>query len=836
MKPRQKSIITISAILLVIVSSLLIWYFYAGREYARLTLNNYLKTRLNSTLEIQSLSLNSNGLSITGVNLELTPQMTLTIDEVFIRISVFRLLSSGLEMSGSVKEISFISPVLHISKAPETASRSKEFLYHPYPLKPFSELKFIRRIIISDAGVSAGDENTMLADSISGRVDLMDISNVNLSMYGIINKIPNARIEVDGSLNLREGSFLLVTRAIIDDIKSWKIPEDNDKLRLGGGLVRVKIEARGADDLRISGIIETDSIAFSIGEQIQISNGFMRGELFGSSMGMQGSFAINSVTLPFTADIPDILKLKWTTEIASSGVDLSKLDNEISGLPKISGNIDLNSRFNGQGSDWHGLISVDGNNISVEEIKIDEFDLDAGMDSRRLRVNNLNAQVFGGELFLNGLLMFSDDGSEIEAFFNRNWIGDEAKSLFNADSLQLALNGRFKQVRGMWSGNGRGELLDRENSVLLSGALKMKNRKLTSHVTSPDEEGWLGLSLKREADSFRYQISTHNPHYALKRVLNKKYLPEFLHDYSLNFDLDGSGKQFKVDLRWEYEDGVRGGLYQSNIVRKANRWESKSNIRLLLDNGQTLTGRSEAEFGDGRLNLKNLVLSDEKDTQLLKAAFRYSDNESGVFETNILASNLPVAALIRFMKPDLATGCRSDLTTSIKGSNDSLDFNGRLSVGYPDGLKMTGIVNGDYINKLLTFDRFEIVNELEGKDIFTFEGEVDFAEDSLKSVVIRAVDFPIGRVLDLIQMDYSQEFDGRLNSRFELDGSMAHPDITSNVHVSGATIQRNGGYWMNIRSITKDSLYLFEQFDFGADVLKLIDVTGYVNRYDSSYD
>jgi hypothetical protein len=836
MKTRQKKIIAFLAILIILISSVLIWYIYEGRELARKTLSNYLQTRLNNTFEIQSLSVNFNGIFINKVYIELTPQMTLTVEEVFIRLSVFRLLSSGLEMSGAVKEISLVSPVLNISKVTETNSKSRNFTYRPYPLKPFSELKFIRRITIRNAGVSVGKDNIMLADSIHGRFDLTDITNVNLSMIGGINAIPNARVEVDGTLNLTEGSFLLVLKAITDDITSWKLAEEDDKLKIEGGSAQVELEARGSDNLRISGVLETDNIAFSVGDRIQISNGFMKGELFGSSMGMQGSFKINNVTLPFTTDIPDILNLKWKTEIAAAGVDLSKLDNKMSNLPKIAGYINLNSSFSGQGSIWQGSLSANGNNLSIEETNIDKLDFNARLDSMGIRVNNLNARVYNGELSLKGLLGFTDDGSMVEVIYNRDWIGEDAKTIFNVDSTRLELNGTFRQSKGIWQGNGRGKLIESDGTELLSGILKLENGKLSSQIISPDEEGWLGLSLKRESGLFLYQLSTHDPHYALRRVLKQKYLPKFLHDYSINFDLDGNGKQFKVDLRWEFKDGIRGGLYQADVYKQSDRWESTGTIRLLLDNGRTLKGLSEIDFSDSFLDIKDLMLSDDKDKQLFKGDLEYSMNESKAFKTGFTTHELPVASLIRFIRPDFAVGCSSAVNINVQGTNDSLFWNSQLLLGYPDGLELTSSINGSFINRNLTFEKFEIVNEIESKDIFTFEGEVDLGEDSLKSVVIRAVDFPIGRLLDVIKPNMSQVIDGRLNGRFEMNGSLKHPVINTDVHLSNTFIQGNSGYWMNLRSVTKDNLYVLEQLDLGRDVLKLINVTGNIDRYDSTYD
>ncbi|MCF7811413.1 translocation/assembly module TamB [bacterium] len=836
MKARQKKIIAFLAILIILISSVLIWYIIEGRELAHKTLSNYLQTRLNNTLEIQSFSVSFNGISVKKVYLELTPQMTLTLQEVFIRLSVFRLLSSGLEMSGAVKEISLFSPLLSISERVETDSKSGRFNYRPYPLKPFSELKFIRRITIHNAGVSAGENNIILADSIHGRFDLTDITNVNLSMIGGINAIPNARVEVDGTLNLKEGSFLLVSKAITDDISSWKLKDEDDRMKIEGGSARVVLEARGSDVLRISGVVETDSLAFSVGDRIQVRNGFIRGELFGSSLGMQGIFKLNNVELPFTADIPDILKLKWKTEIAAADVDLSKLDNKLSGLPKISGFFNLNSVFNGQGSIWYGLISANSSNLLVEETEIDDIDFQALIDSVGLEVNNLNAVVYGGELSSKGMLSFKDDGSMVDVIFNREWIGEEAKTVFNDDSLRLELNGRFEQSKRKWSGKGRGKLIEGNGSELLTGTLKLENRRLSSQIISPDEEGWLGLSVSRESGLFNYQLSTHEPQYALKRVLNQKFLPKFLHDYSINFDLDGNGKQFKIDLRWEYKDGIRGGLYQADVYKQSDRWKSAGTIRLLLDNGSTLKGWSELDLSDNYLFIKDIALNDDNDKQILMGSIEYSPIESKTFETNIITHELPAASLIRFIKPDFAVGCNSAVDINIEGTNDSLTWRSKLFLNYSDGLRLSGGIDGSFIKQNLSFDKFELVNEFESKDIFTFEGEVDLGEDSLKSVVIRAVDFPIGRILDIINTDISKRIDGRLNGRIEMEGSLKHPEITSDVRLSNAVIQGNSSYWMNLRSVTKDNLYILEQLDLGRDVLKLINVTGNIDRYDTTYD
>lgn len=830
MKTRLIFIVIIFVILL--MGGLIAWHIFDVSEYARIAVLDYLHQQVSSSLEIQRISFGFGGIKANDVELKLSPRLTLAFAEVRVKIPLTKLLYAGIKKTGNVEEIDFISPVFNITRADSAGTPEKGFQFKPYPLKSLTALRLVKRINVENARISIGDAELTLIDSLSGSANLTDISDVNLSMTGILRQIPEAHVEVDGTLNLTEGSFLLACQAIVKDLSVWEAPDKFNDLKLLAGNALIQVEARGAEDLRISGLIEADSISADYGEWLHLTDGAFHGDLFGSEFGARGFVRANGILLPFVVNVSDIVTPVWQIEIGTDDANLAELDTSIIEIPKIEGHAKVDVRLWGEHESLFGRFKVSAGDVIINRIKIDQLEADAGLDTSGLNIDNIRASIFGGEFELTGF--HKRDSSTIDVIFTREWTQEDPSSVFAEDSMKMSISGRFLRYGGLWQGSGSGELVGTDSVAMVISLINLKDSDLRVNVTTPNAEGWMTLRLKLDKKPIEYRIRANDPHQTFNDVIKGKYLPDFLYDYNMQLEINGQKDRFDAELSCRSLSDERQGHYHCNVQGEKSIWTSKGDLWLQLGNGSQIEGRIIGGYKDGNLKLKEIYLNDDDGNKLLSGGFEYKFADGYIRRAFAEADSLPVAQLMRYFIPKLNNKFNGWLNAELQSDKDTLIWRSRMSMDYADSLVLTGEYDGKYAAGCLSFDRFAIINMQEESIIFTIAGLVDLREKNLDSVVVRAMDFPIECALEPILTELSGKIGGRLNARLELDGPFINPEITSDVHLSGGVIQGYSGYWMNMRSLAQDSLYLLDQFDFGKDVSKLLNVSGYINRYDGS--
>ncbi len=507
MNVRLIAIIFLPIIIFLLIAGLLTWHVFGGEIKVRAALLDNFSARIGKPLSAERLSLSIRKISFENVELELSPTNSLQVDKIHISISPITILLGGLENPGVISEIELVSPrlnlteILHVIQNDRTPSVSDTtthtgFKYKPFPLKSLSNLDIIRRIIVKDAVVAFGEASQILVDSLSGRIDLADVSNGNLSLGGRFRRMPGTRFELNGSFNLIEGSFLISVQAMIENLGLWQPPQELEELRLNKGSLQVQIELRGTEDLMLSGNVQADSIDVSWGDLIGLTNGTFSGEIFGSGFDLQGELFLNGLPLPFRVRIPDLLDPKWFVEVDRAEVDLENLSIAEIKLPNMDGSVSISAAFSGRERLLDGRMTFAGRDILIDAVSIAEISVSVGIDSNRLSIDRFNADLFGGELRLGGNINPSADSLTVNISYRRKWSESEKPRMLQLRSPEFGLEGVLMRREGDWEGYGGFQLEDGEGNGQLSGEFELLRSNFSLNITSPSRDGSLSMTAK----------------------------------------------------------------------------------------------------------------------------------------------------------------------------------------------------------------------------------------------------------------------------------------------------------------------------------------------------
>ena len=833
MKIRRVIIYILLFFAFLFVAGLFSWYLLGGETMVRSALLEQLRPHLDPSLKADRLSLRLDGATLKRVSIGAGGMVSLRIESVNLKMSLLAFLFGGVKKPGVIKEIEFISPWLNLVR-PEADTLRTPFKYRPYPLKSLSELNFLRRITIENARLSIGSSEIVLSDSINGRIDFGDISNVDLSLEGRLRRLPGAVLEVNGTADLHEGSFIVVANTIVNNLAAWTSSRELEKLHVKGGSLNIHVELRGTDDLRLSGKIDIDSVQACYDDIITLTDGSASGELFGSGLDVEGSFVLNGLALPFRIEVADLLTPVWRLEINPPLLDLAQFDSQSSKLPQIKGYAELNATVHGEGDYWGGFVELSSEDILIEPVKLKDLQAHVEIDSGKITVDSLYVRLLGGDFSLTGARPAADT-TALDFLFSRRWTANDSVGIFALDSGEIRLSGGLNRKDGVWNGSGTCELYDARNRIQVEGQFILDGSDFDLVVRSPLRGGSLNLLLHEKDDALRMDLSARNPHHIFRGVLSEKYLPPFLQQYAIKIDADGLKDRYDAYITWEALSGVRGGSYHGGLKKSDGAWEADGRIGLRLGTGEQLGGKIKGRYSAGNIKVDDFHLVDEDKRTLLQTRFDVNTDTFRVNHIYFAADSLPTFELLRFLKPDAAEGSNTILTADIHGDNDSTHWQGHLDVVLPGDEVILFESSGLLENGTISLGRTVIVSMPDMMEHFVVEGGIDLKRGRMDSVVVRFDDFLVDWIIQLVIPEEGDRFGGRLNARLDFDGSFASPDLTADVHLTDGLLHGNSGYWMNMRCTTQDSIYNLETLDFGRGVAGLIKIDGRMNRDDYTY-
>ncbi|NQT34263.1 translocation/assembly module TamB domain-containing protein [bacterium] len=837
MNVRLIAIITLPIIILLAIAFLLTWHVFGGETKVRTALLDSFSAKIGKPIDAERLSLSLRKISFENVDLELSPSLSLHVDQIHISLSPITILLNGLKNPGVIGEVELVTPRFNLTPSVSDTSKTTGFEYRPYPLKSLSNIDIIRRITIKDAVVSFGQTSQILVDSLSGRIDLADISNGNLSLGGRFRRMSGTHLDLNGSFNLIEGSFLISIQAMIENLGSWQPPRELQELHLNKGSLLIQVELRGTEDLMLSGDVQADSIDVSYGDLIQLTNGSFSGEIFGSGFNLNGEFNLNGLLLPFSVSIPDLLDPKWFVEIDQAEVDLGNLSvSRRLKLPSMDGSVEINASISSREGCVDGQLALTGSEIIIDPVCLEKIVVRVAIDSNRLSIDEFNADLLGGELRLGGTIDPYVDSSIVDVSYRRRWSSDRKPWMLQLQSPEFRMEGVLILREGDWEGYGGFQLEDGEGSEQLSGEFKLLEPNFSLNITSTGHGGSLSLTANSIGDTLIYNINSQDPHRFLRGIITEKYLPEFLDLYSIKVHIDGDRSRLNSNMFWNAVSGERNLYYQGVVTRDGKGYKSHADLKLKTVGGSTFRVNVSTAYNRDKLYVGEIRLIDGAGKSLLQTHFNYSFIDSSFSNLEFQADSLPMFELFHFFKPDEAVGFDGHLTSTVAGDSDSLQWSGKLEIIYPDSIILNLETSGIYNDGLFRFDGTELLDNQGDVRLFSVEGGIDLKAKLFDSLVVRLNDLPIDRILELVWQEKADRFGGRLNALMEADGLLDHPELYADLHLTGGILHEIPGYWLNLRFTTEDSLYNLENLDFGRDIIGLVNVNGKMNRYDHLFD
>ncbi len=824
------------------------WYLFGGEARTRAALLDYLHSHINQSFQIGRISPQFRGFNLWNVSFELSPSVNLSVEQVRIKTFLPSLILSRAGKAGVIKEIEMVSPRLSILRSTADSTGSPGFSYQPFPFKRLGGLEIVQRIMVDNAVVTLGATGHVLVDSITGNANFSEISNVILTMEGKIRRLPEARFEINGFADLIGGGFIVGAQALISDLGGWTPPEELKSLKFNRGDLSIQLEIRGADDLRITGRVSGENISGIFRDKVSLSDGSMKGELFGNTLDMNGMFTVNGLPLPFELEVEDLLKPVWRVEIPRTVLDLERLDGEKLCLPELKGLPVISAVISGDGDVWGGHAALSGGEIDVARLKLDEFAVDAEYGAGAVIIGKCDARIFGGAMKLDGRIGLFSDSTDLSFVYNREWTKSDGPDVPGGKPALLSMAGGLRRHGGVWRGLGACELRDSGGQRQLTGKYDLYGNDVNITVTSPQRIGRISLTVEDIGDSTALKLSAKDPHRLLDSVLDDRYLPVFLDDYSLGLTADGSWDRFRYRVTWESLSSRRNGSYRGLVVHEGRTWRADGDLRLKTGEGDLIGGGIKAQYDAERLMVKSVNLFDvATGRSFLNGHFtltRPVAHHAGagrhprfqVQEFACDADSLPLLDLVRFIIPDAAEGFGGSLGLSCMGRNDSLQWRGELCLDYPDSLILKLTTDGRYEDGRVRFDKFTVLDSLEAVKLLNLNGALDLKQSTFDSLVLSFNGFPAASALRLVLPRYAERFKGNINARIEADGPFGHPDISADLHLTSVIVQGAPGYWMNLRSVTEGDRYILEQFNIGRDVRGLFDITGQMNRISRRYD
>lgn len=861
---------------LTLSTALSVWYALHGERWLRETLLNMLRPVVGQTLNFEQISLNPRGATLKRFSLDLTPRVSLEIAEVNTRVSYYQLLRGGIKFTRALDELKLTRPRVLINLSQQDTSSA--WAYKSYPLKPFSNLTFLRQLRIQDASIEAvGEELKVLGDSISGTVNFKNLSEVKLRMMGRMIRLPDVNLRVEALADLIEGSFQLKAMADIKDVSRLALPDMFADVGINSGSLDVLMEITGTDSLSVGGDVSVAGLNVNYGDNLYLEHGTVNGNILYPMVKLNGGFDFNGIYIPFSGTVSDPFALEWDLRIQPDKIDLKQLESEKLGIPPVSGKVNLNLTAKGKGSvwqgdmslnssliksngiridkvnlnasakgkgaDWGGNLSFNSDSISVNGMRTDKIELRASADKDIVTLKRFNLKPLGADLSISGSHNLSKMSTQLNWKLKRQWSALQSDSWSKIERPYLESQGSFSGISGFWDGKGTIVLSDGKGEELLNGEIRIIGKQCNVLITSAEQEGQIKLSFGFNEGRFTYRLDEYNFHVPLRRVLKDNYIPQFLTDYSIDLGLKGDLSDTDFDLTWQSDSSSRRGQLKGKLRRTDDIWNWAASIRLHLSDVQSINGVMKGNYHDDQLNIEQAKLQDQQGRLVLESQstiqFSASSITGKLFPINNLSielDRLPVARLLSFVVPDMVADFKMLFSGKIETKNDTLTWKGEFFLLYPDAVGIVSSTRGFYAENRVTLEHLSFVESTTQQELLDVEGSLDLENKNIDSLIVVASELPLDRILKIVSSPLSEEYNGLINGRIKMFGDLKYPEVTADIHLTSGKVRDEKRYWANLNVTTVDSFYWVNQINFGKGVAGLLDLSGLVHRYNYTYD
>lgn len=814
-----------------------VWFSFYGEEYTRQLIVNRLRPAISPTLNVERISLNPHGCTLSNVSVELSPLVKISISAVKARFSYFKALFGDIQSPGSLSLVTLESPTVTVSpSSPTNPDSSSTWTYMPHPLKSFSQLGIVRRMLVSDGVISTGESGNILVDSINGEIDLTDISVVPGAFHGRLRGMTGSQLEIQGTANLPTGDFSVNLNVMVADLHELKALGEVNGLDLSSGQVECSIDFKGDDSLRIKGSVRAKDISGSFHDNFQFEDGQFEGVVSGKEMTAAGEIALNGVNLPVIFSLYDPLLPAWSVEINAQQIDLSEVGLPGKDIPEITGTVGLELVCSGERDHWNGLANLySSSGFNLGKIKLDSLRSTISLENSGIRCDDMAAYIMG--IVINSVFewKFEEKKFDLKWKLQRNWEEQNRPSWCRFEDPELHAAGVSELTDGGWKGWGKMLFLDGKGKSHFSGKFSHDNSRLNFTGSGGSDSGRLEFAFNLLDDGWKYRMSGENVQELLTDILAKGIFPDFLQQYDLNLQAAGNKDQMNLTAIYSAESGWLSGWIRSRIYdfdQESLRLQGTLGLDSL--GNPVLSGEFDGGFSNNTILLDGLTLKEGNGRLVFTGSGSIPFKGGSPRDLKIIADGFPLNRLLELLK----IGYRSEIDHSVdvvvETHNDTIFLKGQLVSVFPDSVEYLTKFESEFYEEHLSV-RSVIVTDSIGNEVLSLTGTGDIQRETIDSLVLVANAAPVNRLLKLVFPVRDDDIDGLINAIVEVSGDFSAPRIETDIHMVSGTFFGIDGYWGNFRLLTQDSLYWLENVDFGMDVHALVRASGFMNRFNRSY-
>lgn len=812
------------------------WRVFRVDEKIRISILDYLRPHVGSSLLISHISVRPFSLNLTDIELQISTGLHLDIESVKIVYSPLKLILGGVKSTGLIRDVFVFNPELGIISATgDDSGQAGKWQYDSKALIRLQKLKLANKIDIIDGRIVLSEGREVIGDLISGQLGFDQSSYLWLHGSGILPHFPGAELDLNGSANLETGKFIL--ELIVESTKSrrWSYIEQITGLTHISGELTSRIEIRGAEDLRIIGKINIDSLTAVQGKWLNIEDGKIQCDMFGSRLNASGNLVLNGIPLKLNGAVTDLTVPSWELRVIEPELDVAGFKIDSTGIPPLQGKGSLAIDLEGQRAEVTGDLQFHSGKLLVENRALDDVDLHVRLKNGEISLTHFEALFLGGTFHATAKMGVKDPGGMVDFSFNRRWKKEEILSWCSLEEPVLLVDGELVNSEGKWAGDGRWTVADFDDENLLQGILNLDDGNLHVNVKPGKGKGQLSLTVNLDEKNMPVIVKSINPHQIVRNTLADERLKTLLDEYEMSFDANGTWRNADCYIVWNQLHRGRSGVVSGRLTvdsLKSINW--KGSVSAGFPGVSDITGKMDVTYNNAGLTKALIDLKDESGGSVLNISGFFQGGGESADSLQARFDGFPVFEFTRLYEPDFLPGINGFSTGSVSIKGDSSVFS--------NSLHFTSDLFNDYILELAgksvkqrwKLDRFELFGD-DPDPVIKVNGSMDLNRKEIDSMLVTVRSFSIEHLVQALTATPDPQTGGKINARIQLAGNIRRPDLLIDSHLTAGVLYGKSGYWANLSVNTRDSLYALKEFDFGRGVDGLVRADGTYNRLNDDY-
>jgi hypothetical protein len=809
------------------------WYIFGGEGRIKNRLISELRPTLGPTFNLGSIGFSPRTVRLKQVTLDPAPSISLKIESIVLHISPYNFLIGSFQKQGAIDEIDLIRPILEYRQTSPETLRTSAFEYQPYLAKRLAPIKLFRRLNLSNGSIRLREESEPALGNLSGIIDLTNPENGRISLTAESPAIEDAELEIEGDLNLEAGTFLLATRIEVPEIKHLEQIERVDKLELTGGRLSAEVQVWGDEALHYTGKLSADKLTGTYAEKWQLSDGAIRGALFGQRIEVEGGMKLNGLQFSIYAEYSDLLNGRWSSRLTGSQLDFSLLSIPEAKLPGLKGLVDLKCDFTGDSVSWSGTAELASSKLQIGTISTNNLNLKLEIDSVGVTVETGEAGLFGGVIDVNGSYRFDSKDGLLNGSFKRKWVIGELPTWCRLATPEMESDFSIQYESGEWKASGQGTLRDGSPLPIVNFALDSRDGSFYLDVDSPTLTSPAAYVIFQLSPEFHYQLNGKEIQEIARLLVKEESLPVEVWNYSSRVEADGDLNSGSIEFDALQAEQGRSLKLSLDYTRDDAEFGYTGELAVGLPGKKRLTGEYSGKVTDN-FNQAKLSLRLPNRVTCLNGSLSQQRGRKASGQIKLEAVQLPVSDLAKMLwsQIDPKFSAISDFTVS--GLAGDWDWRGQTQLTYADSSRMNLISSGNWKDRNLNLEEFTL--ESPGGDTVLVEaaGSIDFHRKWIDTLHIALTQFPLKYAFGVATPELLRRLDGLVNARLDLSGPFGAPGIYSDFHLTEGRAYSATGYWANINLVGSDSSYNLKQVEFGNGLKSLLTATGKVDLRDST--